>query len=257
MKEYFTSLIGKLMPTLTGEGYKLESQQLKANALSAVFVSESSKVKLDYDFSKKTFNLYRAAVGSEYKKAGSYLFDQENGDGDREADSAANDFIDTLRTRVSPVRSAAERGRPKNEDENTAVFFVNRIPSVLTSCKDPLLKHKDHYETVLPNQFCAEVVVPAMQEMLDDGRDAKRIAKFFEMLTNMYTDGDLDTKAIIVQTVLAGITNPIQIELAEQKLGENLRKAWASGRKYYGKEVKPEKVRAMSKIANYQTRLGE
>ena len=257
MKENFTALIGRLIPELSGGGYKLEGQQLKPDSLSAVFATEDAKAKIDYDFEKKSFNLYRAAAGGEYKKAGSYLFDPDGGDGKREIESAANDFLDTLRSKPSPVRSLAERGKVKKEDENSAEFFTNRIPSVLTNCKEPLIKHKAHYETILPNQFCEEVAVPAMRELLDDGRDAKRIERFFELLTNMYINGDLDTRAIIIQTILAGIDNPIQIELAEQKIGAELRKAWQSGRRLYGKEIKPEKVKNVSKFAQYQAKLGD
>ena len=248
MKDNFTALTTKLMPVLSEDGYKLESQQLKPDALSAVFISEDAKVKVDYDFDKKTFNLYRGTTGSEYRKTGSYLFDPEGGDGNHEIESAANDFADTLRKKPA-ARNIAQRSRPKNEDENSAVFFINRIITVLPNCKEPLTQHKDHFETVLPNQFCIEVVVPAMQELLDDGRDEKRITKLFDLLTTMYTNGDLDVKSIIIGTILESITNPIQTHLAEQKISESLLKAWTAGRKFYGKEVKPEKVNTMAKMA--------
>lgn len=257
MKTYFDIVKNRMIAALEGEGFVLQSETDSETAPSATLASDTALVRIAYNSAAKAFELYRGKSDSaedELVKSQTYLFDADNGDDAREAESVANDFLDAIKSKPAQTARSLTSRTVKNSDadENSAVFFVNRIPAVMLECRDPLLEHKQHYETLLPNFFCEEVVVPAMLDMLKDGRDKNKIGKFFDLLSNMYKDGDLDTKSIIVQTLLNSITDPVQMEFAEGKISVDLKKAWIAGRKYIGKEVKPEKMSTMAKIAQYQ-----
>ncbi|MBQ4312724.1 MAG: hypothetical protein IJC18_00815 [Clostridia bacterium] len=257
MKQCFDIVKVKLLEALSEKEYRLESDKHDGDVMSALYLSEKDSIKLEYDMKSKLFNLYRGdEEGKEdsFARTQTYLFDFENGDGIKEAAGVANEFIDTMQgSELKPLPSAAKqrKRKDKDSDESSAEFFVNRIPSVMIECREPLFKHKTHYGQVLPRQFCEEVVTVAMHDMLKKG-DKKKINDFFTLLSNMYKQGDLDARSIIIQVLLNDVTNPVDKELVESILDPEVEKAWSAGRRYIGKKVKPEKMNKMAMIAQYQ-----
>jgi len=177
MKECFISVKNKLLEGLSDQGFELKSESTGSDRMTAVIANSEEKLLLEYN--KKLFTLYRGAADESDKdlaKAQTYLFDKEAGDGIRETVSVANEFLETLQKKSSTETSAAQikrRSKDRDTDETTAVFFVNRIATVMPECREPLKQHKIHYEQILPRWFCEEVVLVAQRNMIAKTKRAK------------------------------------------------------------------------------------
>ncbi len=256
MKEFFDVVKNKLLDELKGQGFTLQSESTGGNHMIAVIANEEERLNLEYD--KKLFSLYRGpADGAESSmlKVQTYLFDSEAGDGVREATGVANEFIETLGRKAGTGIKQTQpqqrkRNKDKNSEENDVIFFINRLITSLPECRTPLQQHKAHYEQLLPRRFCEEVVTAAQRDMMREGNRA-RIAEYFQLLETMYTKGDLDVRAIIMQILLAAVSEK-DYPVVESYFSDDNRKAWIAARKFYGKNVRPEAKSTMQKFAAYQ-----
>lgn len=260
MSAVFEVVKNKLAEELSQSGYELKDEFVRDNAENVTFLSQTDAVRVSYDKGAKKFFLYRGNANldeSSFSQAQTYFFDEEGGDSEREAKSVALDFAETLSSQSSVSRArisrAAQAKSSGSEDNVTAPFFVNRIPTYFSECRLPLISHKEHYETLLPVKFCEEVVTVCLSDALRRGD--KRLGEFLGFLSSSYENGDLDTKSIIIQIILNSISKT-EWGRVEDMLSEQLRKAWVQGRRYIGKEVKPESVSAIKKIAKAQAKLG-
>lgn len=254
MKECFNSVKNRILEGLSADGYQLISENSGSNHMVAVMANSEQKLLLEYN--KKLFVLYRGAADdadTDLVKSQTYLFDMDAGDGMRETVSVANEFLETLQKkpgdRLAPAQTR-RRSKDKDNDETTAVFLVNRIATVLPECREPLKQHKNHYEQILPRWFCDEVVIAAQREMLSKNEKVK-MAAYFQLLAAMYGKGDLDTRSIIMQVLLADISKE-DYPRVEVYFDDGFMKVWIAARKYHGKKVKAEKKTAMAKLAAYQ-----
>ena len=219
MKQHFETVIKRMLDRLSSEGYRLGAQDLGAQLYSAELVSEKETIKVEYGFENKLFTLYRCKPEGEPVRTQTYLFDEQAGDGDREAAGVANEFLETLGGQAGsgiaaplPQGKKGKKKKDSDSDESSADFFVNRIPSVMPECREPLLAHKSHYGKLLPRFFCEEVVAAAMRNMLREGVRSQKSRDFFQLLSNMYAKGDLDTKAIIMQVLMPEVTDGRDVE---------------------------------------------
>jgi len=247
MKDCFNAVVNKLVSALAEDGFELKSQ----GDFVAVIANSESAARLEYSPKQKLFILYRGTPEdkqADYTRDQAYLFDMDAGDGMQQTTGVANEFADTLRTKRAPVKKEQKKRDP-DSDESSASFFVNRIPGVMPECREPLLKHKSHYGRLLPRWFCEEVVTKAMNDALRNGNEKQKCHQFFELLSNMHAQGDLDTKSIIVQVILKAVSER-DVEYVESLISADLKKAWAAGRKWYTRQVKPEKVSRMSQLAS-------
>ncbi len=255
MKECFNSVKNRILEGLAADGYQLISENIGSGHMTAVIANEENKLLLEYN--KKLFVLYRGSVedaNTDLVKSQTYLFDKEAGDGIRETVSVANEFLETLQKKpgegLSPAVQARKANKAKDSDETTAVFFVNRVATVMPECREPLKQHKNHYEQILPRWFCEEVVLTAQRDMLKKN-DKVKMAAYFQLLAAMHGKGDLDTRAIIMQVLLADI-DKADYPRIEVYFDEQFLKVWNAARKYHGRKVRAEKKTAMAKLAAYQ-----
>lgn len=255
MKQYFESVRNKMLDTLAERAFELKSEDYSAKAITAIIENETESLRLQYVYSSKQFVLGRGEVGcgeDDYSQTQAYLFDPESGDEMRHTASVANEFLDTLQSRKpAKLSSSQKKKKDKDSDESSAVFFVNRVATVLPECREPLLRHKSHYEALLPRYFCEEVVTVALRDAFNKGEKAKQ-RSFFELINTIYPNGDMDTKAIIMQVIMPVVQSEQEIAFVEGIVSAEFKKAWNAGKRYHGKEVKPEKVSAYAKMAKYQ-----
>ncbi len=259
MANFFETCINKMEPELIAKGYVKGECQTAGNEQYALYNCEEDTLLVKYAKGDKRFYLCKGEANAKADDCGhvqTYYFDEASGDGEREANSIALEFLDTLAKPVSVSREriAAVAKQAKKEESGDSMdvnFFVNRIPSAFPECRLPLISHKEYYGEILPLKFCEETVCVALADNLKKG-NTSRLNPFFELISNAYEKGDMDTKSIIVQVILNSIMDEEERALAEGKLSEQLRKAWIAGRKYIGKEVKPEPVSTAKKLAEAQ-----
>lgn len=249
MSMYFEAAVAKFTENLND--FRTVSSEAKDGSESAILTNGSVSVKIVYSPDVKRFYLFQGDADcgpDDFEEIQSYFFELSGDESAdlREAVSVANEFSENYDTGAPitvaiPASSRTASKKERESDETSAVYFVNRIPSVLPECREPLLQHKEHYEMLLPNKFCEEVVNAAVAKMLADKTQKKKAEEFFAFLEKMYSLGDLDVKSIITMTILNTITGEDRIAYVESLLSSDMNKAWRASRRYIGKTVRPEK----------------
>lgn len=263
MSIYFDAVTTKFVENLNS--FQIVSSEQSGKNEAAVFTNGKINAKIVYSPDVNRFYLFRGELNcsdDDYTEIQSYFFEPSEDEtlDLREAASVANEFSDTLGGNISaaavPAASRKSSKKEKENDDASAVYFVNRIPNVLPECREPLLQHKEHYEMLLPNKFCDEVVTAAVTKMLGDKSKKTKVEEFFKFLESMYNSGDMDVKSIITMTILNSITGEERIEYVESFLSADFKKAWRMARRYIGKEVKPEKESKYQKVSKkYRSQL--
>ena len=248
----FELIAGKIAEELGPQGFNLVQSGKVESDKPSIFANETTAYAVIYDRKQKRFELRQAAVedgaiGEEWKSLSLWMFDPEN-DTMREAESIANDFLDTLGA-AARKRVVAEKKKKREKGEDRTVdptFFVNRMVTLFPDLKYALQVHKTHYGDLLPVHFVEQAVMPEISALLASG-DAARQEKLFEQLSSSYKNGDLDVKSIITMVILNHIDESA-VAKAEELGSEELLRAWKFGRRMKGKKVKPEKVKRMEKL---------
>jgi len=248
MSVFFDAAVSRFIENMSG--YSSVSSITKGEQEIAILTNGQTNVKMVYSPDVKRFFLFTGEPGcgdDGYQQIQSYFFEPtgDNISDIREAGSVANEFADTLGgpAPMSVIPDSARKlsRKDRENDDTSAVYFVNRIPTILPECREPLLMHKEFFGMLLPNKFCEEVVISAVARLLSDKSRKKQAEDFFAFLSRMYDSGDMDVKSIITMTILNSITGQERIEYVEGLLSDTLRKSWKSARKFIGKTVKPEK----------------
>lgn len=254
--KYFSIVQQGVYSILASQGFEIKSAYVSEDDSYTVYANNETAYKLEYTDADKKFKLSRGTASegepnNDFKSVSVSLFEPAEGSEAEEAELVVCDFKESLAVKTASKRSIQARAaaqKEKESDETGAVFFVNRFPAILPETKDPMMAHKQHYGELLPNNFCEQCVSKAIYKLVDENSDKQKMTKLFDFLSQMYKDGDLDVKAIIVQNLLAKFEKEIHVQIVESYLGEELLKAWHMGKKYYGKELPPEKVSAAQKL---------
>lgn len=248
MSVFFDAAVSRFLENMNG--FSVASAETKGNQEVAVLTDGQTNAKIVYAPEAQRFFLFKGEANcpdDEYQQIQTYFFDPtgDNVSDIREAGSVANEFAETFGgpapVNIIPTASRKLSKKERENDDSSAIFFVNRIPGVLPECREPLLMHKEYFDMLLPNKFCDEVVNSAVARLLSDKTRKPQAEEFFAFLNKMYDSGDMDVKSIITMTILNSITGEERIEYVEGLLSDTLKKAWKSARKFIGKEVKPEK----------------
>ena len=218
MSIFFEATIARFIENM--DGYMLVSSQSEGTGETAVLTNGNMNVKIVYAPDNKRVFLFTGEAGcgdDDYEQAQSYFFESsgDNYTDLREAGSVGNEFADTLGA-SAPVTVIPDSARKlskkdRENDDTSAVYFVNRIPGILTECREPLLMHKEYFGMLLPNKFCEEVVISAVTRLLNDKSRKSQAEEFFAFLNKMYDSGDMDVKSIITMTILNSITGQERI----------------------------------------------
>ena len=257
MSIYFETAIAKFTENL--EKFHVVSTEEKDGSETAILTDGEVSAKIVYAPDVERFYLFQGEAdcsADDFEEVQSYFFalTDDRASDVREAMSVANEFSENFGGGAPlvvnvPAASRTAAKKERDSDESSTIFFVNRIPSVLPECREPLLQHKEHYEMLLPNQFCGEVVNAAVAKMLSDKKQKKKSEEFFAFLEKMYYSGDMDVKSIITMTILNNITGEERMEYVEGLLSADMNKAWRAARRYIGKTVKPEKESTYQQMA--------
>ncbi len=253
----FELIVGKIAEELEPQGFSMLQSGKVESDKPAIFANDVAAYAVIYDRKQKRFELRQAAVengevGEEWKSLSLWIFDPEN-DTLREAESIANDFLDTLGA-ATRRRAAAEKKKKREKGEERAsdpTFFINRFITMFPDLKYALQAHKGYYGNLLPVNFTEEAVMPEIHALMASG-DVQRQEKLFELLSNGYKNGDLDVKSIIVMIIL-NYLDAAAAARAEELISPELLNAWKYGRRMKGKKVKPEKVQKFQRLLAEQS----
>lgn len=237
----------KLKETLSPSGYSLTAAEKSTQeGLCTEFRSESSAVLLLYNNDKKRFELCTAQAEkdeevSEWKTISMWLYNEET-DPISEAQTVATEFAETLvAPKKAPIAASAKKKKKKDDEDSTTdpLFFFNRLSNILPDIKAQLNKEKITFGEVRSFHFAKESVLPVISSLIESYPKSDVCLRTCEILSDMYVNGDLDTRSIITYIIINGLSEK-QIETITPNLKEELLKAVPASRKLIGKKIKPE-----------------
>ena len=243
-------IVTKLSESLQSKNFICtEAEKETAEGPCAQFRNDESAVLVLYNKAKKRFELCTAEVAKdeeveEWKTISMYLYDEEN-DPISEATSIATEFSETLvAPKVSIKPSAAKKKKKKDDEDSTTdpIFFFNRLSNVLPEIKTELNNERIIYGEVRSFTFAKEKVLPVLSSLIETYPSSDVCVRVCEILSDMYKNGDLDTRSIITYIIINGLSQS-QIDAVMPNFKEELIKAVPASRKLIGKKIKPEVVK--------------
>lgn len=248
LNEAFKLISDKVGEALEPRGFQqVKADSAKANELVALFVSENVAYSVIY-YKDKMHTLLRECPmtdegpDNDWKTLATWMFDPDH-DGQREANSIANDFVEAISAPTAQKRAKQTKKSKskKSDDEGNAdpLFFSKRFMTLYPDLKEEIKAEEEGYNPFRGVTFARASLVPKVNETVKSG-SAADLKKLGNILSAQYTNGDLDTRSIITVVILNSIPAEYDEKISEY-LSEDLQKAFKHSKKYRGKEVAPEK----------------
>lgn len=243
----------KLGEVLKAQNFSAAKEYTDEKGPCVIFTGEEFAYSILYDEKKKLFQLRSAEMDEnspgEWQAAASWLFDPET-DGNGDAESIANDFCDTVQGPKNMALMTQKKKRKKNEDgtQNAdPVFLFNRFVNIFPDLREDMTKERIRYGKVRAFTFAKTQVAPRCEALAEKYPDTDAFDRMCTVLNDMYANGDLDARSCITMAILNNVSDTA-FGAMKEKLSEDLMKNYKYGRRYIGKEVKPEKKKKRSKI---------
>ncbi len=248
IKKAFGIITDKLNDTLKTQNFtKQKVESSNQNELVNLFTSETVAYSVIYYKDKmlcvlRSCTMTEEGPDNEWKTMATWMFNPET-DTEKEADSIGNDFVEAV-TSASAIKRAKQTKKKKaNSDDGNAdpLFLAKRFMVLFPELKEEIKKEQDTKEVFRGVYFARNFIVPKVNELLARGVKSE-INKLSQILSTQYSNGDMDTRSIITIVILNS-TDEKYKEKLEEKMSDELKKAWSFAIKFKGKKVKPEKVK--------------
>lgn len=248
LNEAFQLISDKVGEALEQQGFqRVKADSAKANELVALYVSENVAYSVIY-YKDKMHTLLRECPmtdegpDNDWKTLATWMFDPDS-DGQKEASSIANDFVDAISAPATQKRqkqTKRSKGKKRDDDGNADPLFLSkRFVTLFPELKDEIKAEEEGYDPFRGVTFTRASIVPRVNKLVESGSEAE-LKKLGAILSAQYLNGDVDTRSIITIVIL----NSIPAEHDEKinaYLSEDLQKAFKHSKKFRGKTVQPEK----------------
>ncbi|MBQ8795725.1 MAG: hypothetical protein IJZ54_04815 [Clostridia bacterium] len=247
IKKAFGIITDKVYDALKGQNFtKQKVESSNTNELVSLFTSESVAYSVIY-FKDKMLCVLRSCSmtdegpDNEWKTMATWMFNPES-DTEKEADSIGNDFVEAVSS-ASAVKRVKQAKKKKSGDDGNAdpLFLAKRFMVLFPELKEEIKKEQDTKEVFRGVYFTRNFIVPRVNALLQRGVKSE-INKLSQILSTQYQNGDMDTRSIITIVILNSTEEKYKEKL-EEKMSDELKKAWSFALKMKGKKVKPEKVK--------------
>ncbi|MDO4419056.1 MAG: hypothetical protein Q4B92_01690 [Ruminococcus sp.] len=247
IKKAFGIITDKLSDTLKAQNFtKQKVESSNANELVSLFTNETVAYSVIY-YKDKMLCVLRSCTmtdegpDNEWKTMATWMFNPET-DTEKEADSIGNDFVEAVNS-ASAVKRVKQTKKKKSSDDGNAdpLFLAKRFMVLFPELKEEIKKEQETKEEFRGVYFTRTFIVPKVNELLIRGVKSE-INKLSQILSTQYQNGDMDTRSIITIVILNSVDEKHKDRL-EEKMSDELKKAWKFALKMKGKKVKPEKVK--------------
>lgn len=242
----FEYVAEKLDKALLTDGYTRQSVgSQNSNELTALFTGEDAAYNIIYYREKMRMVLRHCEMDggepdNKWKSVATWLFDPSV-DTEREADSIAQDFIETIQ---GPKQQAIIQTQKKKKKDNNGnvdpLFFANRMVNFFPSLKDDIAYEKLHYVPFRGVTFAREKILPLFTEFVKN-EGANTLGKLSQSLNDIYDMGDLDVKGIISYVLLNSVEDADKREQLLVNFSDSNKKIIVATYTLRGKKIKPEK----------------
>ncbi len=242
----FEYVAEKVDKALLNDGYKRQSVNSQSDdELMALFTGEDAAYNIIYYKDKMRMVLRHCAMDggepdNKWKSVATWLFDPAV-DTEKEADSIAQDFVETIQGPQQQAIIQTQKKKKKDNNGNVdSLFFANRMVNFFPSLKDDISYEKLHYVPFRGVTFAREKILPLFTEFVEN-EGANTIGKLSQSLNDIYDMGDLDVKGIISYVLLNSVEDKGKREQLLVNFSEPNKKIIAAAYSLRGKKIKPEK----------------
>lgn len=246
IKKAFGIITDKLCETLKAQGFaKQRVESSNSNELVSLYTGENVAYSVVY-YKDKMLCVLRSCTmtdegpDNEWKTMATWMFNPES-DSEKEADSIGNDFAEAVSNSAAVKRVKQTKKKKSDEGNADPVFLAKRFMVLFPELKDEIRKEQEQKETFRGVYFTRTFILPRIDDLLKKGVKSE-INKLAQILSTQYQNGDMDTRSIITIVILNSIDLKYKEKLQE-KMSDELKKAWEFALKFKGKKVKPEKVK--------------
>lgn len=243
----FDLIVSKLAGVLEPKGFERQSELVQEeNGTMALFIGEAAVYSVLYNEEETRFELRTADMTDEgpddnWRSISNWIFDDQH-DGIKEAESIANDFIETLQgnNRQEAIRRAKRKAHKDKDNNPDPIFFFKRLVSVFPELKDEIANETVAYESFRGVTFAREFVLPKVQAQAkkQGAESTKKLASLFE---DFYKNGDMDVRSIITMVLLNGISHEQDRANILEHMSPAFQKYYRRALPYRTKKVRPEK----------------
>lgn len=246
----FELIASKVEEELTKTGFAREKVSSgDDNELAALFTSENVAYSVLYIKDRQQMVLRTCGMtadegpDNDWKTLATWLYDDETAT-QKDAESIANDFIDGVSGTVAIKRAKQSKSKKKKTDDGNAdpKFLAKRFITVFPELREEIQHEEDYYYPFRGATFAKEHIAPKLPAYIRTSgkKDLEKLAGIFNL---QYGNGDADTRAVITTVLLNSLEDSDYAKLSEF-FNDELRVAAKFARKYKGKTVKPEVVKA-------------
>lgn len=206
--QYLQQILSGLEPIFTEQNFvPVEGEEY-------TYKNDRLTVKIEYKEASRLFVLSSAKIKedgtvNEYKENSSWFFDEAN-HAPNDTSVIAEDFGNVILGRlgvkkVSSVSSADVELPSKTliGDAPTIEGFTQKFLAMAPQYKDAYKAHVAQYGEYLYVEFLKRTFTVRLREVVDGG-NKKQLDKYFDMLGQMYYDGDTAVSNTVVAVVIAG-----------------------------------------------------
>ncbi len=248
----FAVIQDKLWATLEKQGFSEAESYTEDDSSGVIYKSEATAYGVLYNKTKKCFELKTTILDednnpTDWKSLSQWLFDFSNSERS-DAESIGNDFSDIV-TGPKVKRNVNEITKPKRKksDETNVdpLFFYNRFVAVFPDLKEAMNQEKIVFGQVRFATLTKEVLAGKC-EILAKSKGAG-FERMCEIFNDMYKDGDVDVRAIIIHGIFNELSEEAMANMKES-FSDELKKLTPISRKLKGKTIKPIKKKKQNQI---------
>ena len=253
LNKVFELITEKVGTALKEQNFSKEKVASTDKELVALFTSEAIAYSVVYYMDKMHVVLRSCAMSEDgpdnnWNTMATWMFNPET-DGAKEAESIANDFVETV-SATAIVKRVKQAKKKKGDDGNAdPLFLCKRFVTYFPELKEIVKSEQDNYEEFRGVNFIRTYVVDKVNALISRGVKGE-MNKLAQMISTQYSNGDMDTRSIITIVLLNSIDEK-NMEKFAPLLSEELQKSWSYAVKMKGKKVKPEKQK--SPVAAYSS----
>ena len=244
----FDLIAAKVEEELVKTGFTREKIANDGDDLVALFTSSNVAYSVLYakdrqQMQRRTCPMTDDGPDNDWKTLSTWLYDDVVST-QKDAESIANDFVDGVSNTGAIKRAKQVKSKKKKSDDGNAdpKFLAKRFVAVLPELKEEIQAEEDCYFPFRGATFAKEHIAPKLGAYIKsaNGKELEKLAGIFD---TQYGNGDADTRAVITTVLLNSLDDAEYTKLTE-KFGRELQIAAKFARKYKGKTVKPEVVKA-------------
>ncbi len=217
-KKCYDAVIKEMQVLLDGQKFTADGE---------IFKNEKNAVCVSFDEENKLFVLKMAEVTDgtvgEFAVLTTWLFDDNQTE--RDAAAVGNDFADTLRSKLGlkAERSKATVSLPITEkgEEISVLTLTQKLLAFFPQYKEAYKAEVASYGKYLYVDFIASKFVPEIRNLIISN-NKKQLKKLFDMLDEMYVDGDATTTDMVTSIIAAATFGDEKAKAtAEEYIQEN------------------------------------